>query len=263
MEQKISSLVAASKPWTPLASPTPPIFLPASLGGQQFALIHAAVTSTATLGAAQVSGTEQTHSAVLGKVAGRFHLHDDMIGITNAAHSLVLLGTAGLGRKISHAPQQRRPGPAQFRPRLCRRCRRLLRAHFISLGLAANFITNLNADITDFEAAITAKGTGAGRAGRRHRRIGRRRAQSRRGAARPQNHRARTPTKTIRPNSPNGPPPATWKNTRPCRAPNRRPPRHRRNKSKRRRRGIFVVIRFVKITSSVGAAYSDVAPDGA
>src|ERR1035437_548137 len=94
MEQKISSLTAALKTTDAFGIANAADFLPASLGGQQFALVHTFVTSIATLGAGQVSGTEQTHSAVLGKVACRFHLHGDLIGITNAAHSLVLLGNA-------------------------------------------------------------------------------------------------------------------------------------------------------------------------
>jgi len=35
-------------------------------------------------------------------------------------------------------------------------------AQFISLGLDANFITNLGTDITNFEASISAKGAGVG-----------------------------------------------------------------------------------------------------
>ena len=96
MEQKITSLTAALKTVDAFGIANAADFPVASLGGQQFALVHTAVTSTATLGAGQVSGTEQTHSGVLGLVAGRFHLREDMIGITDAVHSLVLLGTPGL-----------------------------------------------------------------------------------------------------------------------------------------------------------------------
>jgi hypothetical protein len=104
MKQKISSLVATFKNSDAFGIKYAADFPPASLGGQQFTLVHTAVTSTAGLGATQVSGTEQTHSAVMANVPGRFHLHDDMIGITNAAHSLMLMGNKHHHRrKIPHA----------------------------------------------------------------------------------------------------------------------------------------------------------------
>jgi hypothetical protein len=161
MEQKISSLVATFKTVDAFGIKYAVDFPAASLGGQQFALVHTAVTSTAGLGATQVSGGEQTHSAVLAKVAGRFHLHDDMIAITNAAHSLLLLGNTTIAGKFlmphSNGDQALLNSARAFAADAV-----AFTAQFTSVGLPATFITQLNADITAFEAAVTTKGTALG-----------------------------------------------------------------------------------------------------
>ena len=157
MKQKISSLVAAFKTADTFGTKYAADFPPASLGGQQFALIHTAVTSTAGLGATQVSGGEQVHSAVLAKVAGRFHLHDDMIAITNAAHSLVLLGNPAIGGKFL-MPHNNGDQALLNAARAFAADAVAFQAAFVSVGLPATFITQLNADITAFEATVTTKG---------------------------------------------------------------------------------------------------------
>jgi hypothetical protein len=158
MKQKISSLESALKTTDAFGIKYAADFLAASLGGQQFALIHTAVPLLSGLGATQVSGTEQTYSAILAKVAGRFHLHDDMIGITNAAHSLVLLGTDGLAGKFlmphSNGDQALLNSARAFAADAV-----AFAAALISVGLPATFLTQLNADITAFESLITTKGT--------------------------------------------------------------------------------------------------------
>ena len=158
MKQKISSLLAASKTADAFGLANAADFPPASLGGQQFAIIHTFVTSAAALGAGQVSGEEQTHSAVLGKAAARLHLHDDLIGITNAAQSLVLLGNTAIGGKFlmphSNGDQALLNSARAFAADAV-----AFSAALISVGLPADFITHLNADITAFESLITAKGT--------------------------------------------------------------------------------------------------------
>jgi hypothetical protein len=161
MKQKISSLESALKTTDAFGIKYAADFLAASLGGQQFALIHTAVPLLSGLGATQVSGTEQTYSAILAKVAGRFHLHDDMIGITNAAHSLVLLGTDGLAGKFlmphSNGDQALLNSARAFAADAV-----AFQAQFVSVGLAATFITQLGTDITAFEAAISTKGAALG-----------------------------------------------------------------------------------------------------
>lgn len=158
MKQKISSLVATFKTVDAFGIANAADFLAGSVGAQQFALIHTAVSSTASLGANQVSGTEQTHSAVLGKVACRFHLHDDMIGITNAAHSLVLLGNTAIGGKFM-MPHSNGDQALLNSARAFANDAAAFSAALISVGLPATFLTQLNADITDFEGLITTKGT--------------------------------------------------------------------------------------------------------
>ncbi len=161
MKQKISSLVATFKTVDAFGTKYAADFPPASLGGQQFALVHAAVPLTAGLGATQVSGGEQTHSAVLAKVAGRFHLHDDMIGITNTAHSLVLLGNTAIAGKFL-MPHNNGDQALLNSARAFAADAVAFSDALISTGLAAGFITTLNADITAFEAAVNAKGSALG-----------------------------------------------------------------------------------------------------
>jgi hypothetical protein len=160
MQQKITSLVATFKTVDAFGIKYATDFPAASLGGQQFALVHTAVTSTAGFGATQISGGEQTHSAVLAKVAGRFHLHDDMIVISNAAQSLALLGTPIAGKFLmphSNGDQALLNSARAFASDAV-----AFTAQFTSVGLPATFITQLNADITAFEASISAKGAGVG-----------------------------------------------------------------------------------------------------
>jgi hypothetical protein len=108
-----------------------------------------------------VSGADAAHGGVVSKAAGRFHLHDDLMGITNAAHSLVLLGTAGLDGKF----RMPRSGGDQVLLNTARAFQTdapAFSAQFISLGLPATFITQLGTDITALEAAISTKGAGTG-----------------------------------------------------------------------------------------------------
>jgi len=161
MEHQIASLTAAFKTVDAFGIANAADFLPASMGGQQFALIHAAVPQTATLGAAQVSGADAAHSSVMSKVAGRFHLHDDLLGITTAAHSLALLGTAGLDGKFL-MPRSGGDQTLLNSARAFQTDAAAFSAQLISLGLPATFLTQLGTDITAFEASITAKGAGAG-----------------------------------------------------------------------------------------------------
>ena len=158
MEQKINSLVAAFKTVDAFGLANAAEFPVAGLGGQQFALIHTAVTSTATLGAGQVSGGEQTHSAVLGKVACRFHLHDDLLAIINAAHTLVLLGNPTIGGKFL-MPHSTGDQALLNSARAFAADALAFSAALISVGQAADFIAHLNADITTFEGLISTKGT--------------------------------------------------------------------------------------------------------
>jgi len=161
MEHQVTSLTAAFKTVDAFGIANAADFLAASLGGQQFALIHTAVTGIAGLGAAQVSGASSAHAEVMSKVAGRFHLHDDLLGITTAAHSLALLGTAGLDGKFL-MPRSGGDQALLNSARAFQTDAAAFSAQLISLGLPATFLTQLGTDITAFEASITAKGAGVG-----------------------------------------------------------------------------------------------------
>ena len=58
MNHQVTSLTSTFKTVDAFGIKYATDFLPASLGGQQFALVPAAVPLTATLGAAQVSGAD-------------------------------------------------------------------------------------------------------------------------------------------------------------------------------------------------------------
>jgi hypothetical protein len=161
MNKKVTSLAATFKTTDAFGIANAADFPAGSMGAQQFALIHAAVLQTATLGAAQVSGADAAHSSVMSKVACRFHLRDDLHGITDAAHSLVLMGTAGLDGKFL-MPRSGGDQALLNSARAFQTDAAAFSAQFITLGLDPNFLTHLGTDITDFEAAITAKGAGVG-----------------------------------------------------------------------------------------------------
>ena len=161
MKRKIASLTAAFKTASAFGVKYAADFPAASVGGQQFALVSAAVPQTATLGAAQVSGEESVHAGVLSKVACRFHLRDDLHNISEAAHSLALLGTAGLDGKF-RLPRSGGDQALLNSARAFQTDAAAFSAPFVSLGLHGDFLTHLGSDITDFETVITAKGAALG-----------------------------------------------------------------------------------------------------
>jgi hypothetical protein len=134
-------------------------FTAASMGGQQFALIHAAVPSTSTLAGAQSSGGSATKAGVKSKAVAYTLLHDDLLAITDAAHSLVKLGTAGLDGKFL---MPRNHGAQDFlnAARAFQTDAPAFSAAMIGLGLPTTFVTQLGTDITGYENAIAAKGAG-------------------------------------------------------------------------------------------------------
>jgi hypothetical protein len=161
MKHKISSFIATAKTVDAFGLKYAADFPADSTGGKQFAVVHAAVPKLAGLGANQVSGTEQTHSAVLGKSACHLHLHDDLIAITDAAHTLVILGNTTIGGKFLM--------PRSSGDQALLNAARAFAADagefsdaFISVGLPADFIAHLQADITTFESCITDKGNALG-----------------------------------------------------------------------------------------------------
>ncbi len=133
-----------------------------SVGGKQFALVKAAVTATSGLGATQVSAAGESHGSVLDEAALRLKLHGDLLGISTAAHSLVLLGTAGLDG-LFHMPRHDGDQELLNTARAFAADAAPFQAQFVTLNLAPTFIANLNTDIGGFETALKAHKTGGGK----------------------------------------------------------------------------------------------------
>ena len=130
-----------------------------SLGGQQFALISTAVPTTSNLAQVQASGGGQLKAGVKSKAVAYKLVHDDMLAITEAAHSLVLLGTAGLDGKF-HLPRNHGAQDTLNTARAFKTDAAAFSAGMISVGLDVNFLTTLDGHITAYETAISAKGSG-------------------------------------------------------------------------------------------------------
>lgn len=134
-------------------------FPPDSIGGKQFALITAAVPTTSTLAQAQVSGGGQLKAGVKSKAAAYKLVHDDLLAISAAAHSLVLLGTAGLDGKF-HLPRNHGAQDTLNAARAFKTDTAAFSAQMIELGLDADFLVHLDTHITAYENAIKDKGAG-------------------------------------------------------------------------------------------------------
>ena len=130
-----------------------------STGGQQFALVAAAVPQEGDLGAQQVSGERQKKAGVKSQAVAYLQLHDDLLQISNAAHSLALLGTPGLDGKF-HLPRNHGAQDMLNAARAFKQDAPAFSAAMIGLGMEADFLTHLDTHITDFENAIAAKGAG-------------------------------------------------------------------------------------------------------
>lgn len=159
MNQQITSLTATFKTVAAFGTKYATDFPPASVGGQQFALVTAAVPSTATLAQVQASGGHQAKTGVRSKGVAYKLLHDDLKAINDGAHSLVLLGTTGLDGKFlmprNHSTQDMLTAGRAFAVDAVP-----FTTQFISVGLPATFITQLTTDVGAYETAISAKGAG-------------------------------------------------------------------------------------------------------
>lgn len=136
-------------------------FPAASIGGQQFAKIAAAVTQTGALGAQQTSGGGDAHGGVLTKGTLRLLIHDDLAGINRAAHSLALLGTAGLEGKFrmphSNGDQVLLNTARAFITEAVP-----LKAQMTQLNLPADTLDTLKTLTDSFEAALKTKSDAIG-----------------------------------------------------------------------------------------------------
>lgn len=129
------------------------------IGATQFAAVAAAVTQTSNLGGTQISGKDTAHGAAMDKAATRISIRADLSAINHAAHSLALMGTAGLDGKFQ-MPRGSGDQALLNAARAFAADAVPFSAQFIQLGLPAGFIATLNADITALETANTAKAGG-------------------------------------------------------------------------------------------------------
>ena len=159
MDQQETSLLATFKNVAAFGSKYAADFPGTSIGAQQFALVTTAVTLASTLGAQQVSGHDAAHTGAMSKASARVLLHDDLLAITTGAHALVLLGTAGVAGKFllphNNGDQALLNTASAFATDAIP-----YTAPLVSVGLPANFLTTLAADIATLQSAIAVKGAG-------------------------------------------------------------------------------------------------------
>ena len=151
MEQKITSLINTLKTVDAFGEKYRADFPPKSPGGEQFALVGHTLSHIATL--CDASDDEQIHGGVLARAASRWHLHDDMIAISNAAHSIMLLGNATIAGKFL-MPRSNSDQALLKSARAFAEDAPAFASQFIALGLPANFINHLTLDTVLFEGAI-------------------------------------------------------------------------------------------------------------
>ncbi|MFO1487752.1 MAG: hypothetical protein U1F65_04670 [Verrucomicrobiota bacterium] len=151
MEHKITSLINTLKNVDAFGTKYRADFPPASAGGQQFAVVHHTLTHIATR--CDASDREQIHGGVLAHAACRWHLHDDLIAISNAAHSIMLLGNPAIGGKFvmprSNSDQALLKAARNFAEDAP-----VFASQFVALGLPANFIRQLTLDTVLFDGAL-------------------------------------------------------------------------------------------------------------
>ena len=161
MNHHDASLLATFKTTTDFGVKYAADFPTTGIAGQQFALVTSAVTQSETLGATQVAGVGQKHSGAISLAAARVQLHDDLVAIARAAHSLTLLGTDGLKGKFALSHNNSNQALINAANAFVTDATPLA-AQMIGVGLPGDFIAHLTADIATFQAAISTKTAGAG-----------------------------------------------------------------------------------------------------
>ena len=134
-------------------------FPPTSLGGQQFAKIAAAVTQTGNLGEQQLTAGADAHSSILSKATLRLLIHDGLTAINRAAHSLAMLGTAGLEGKFQ-IPHSRGDQKLVNAARSFITEATPFKARMVKLNLPVDFLDALKTEADAFETAASGKSSG-------------------------------------------------------------------------------------------------------
>jgi hypothetical protein len=124
----------------------------ASLGGQQFAIVTAAVPQAQGQAADQLSAKGDRGQAT--KTKGQIHpdLHDQMKAISESAHTLADLGTTGLDAKF-RMPRSGGHGALLTAARQFLKDATPMKTQFLSVNLPADFLDTLTQSISDFDNA--------------------------------------------------------------------------------------------------------------
>lgn len=127
-------------------------FPPASVGGQQFALVTAAVPQAQGQAAGQLSAKGDRGQAT--KTKGQIHpdLHDQCKAISESAHTLADLGATGLDAKF-RMPRSGGNGALLTAARQFLKDATPMKTQFLSVNLPADFLDTLTQTISDFDSA--------------------------------------------------------------------------------------------------------------
>lgn len=127
-------------------------FLPASVGGQLFAKVSAAVPQGQTQAADQLSGKGDRGQATKTKSQIHPDLHDQLKAISDSAHTPADLGTPGLDAKF-RMPRSGGHGALLTAARQFLKDATPMNAQFLSVNLPADFLDTLQTTITNFDNA--------------------------------------------------------------------------------------------------------------
>ena len=134
---------------------------PASLGGQLFAKIAAAVPQAQTQAAGQMSAAGARGQATQTKAQIHPDLHDQLKAISESAHTLADMGTTGLDAKF-RMPRSGGHGALLTAANQFLQDATPLKTQFLSVNLPADFLTTLQTTITNFNSATDDQSAGAG-----------------------------------------------------------------------------------------------------
>lgn len=135
-------------------------FPPASLGGELFARIKAAVTKMANHVAQQVSGSTSARQGTATKSMAREALREDLERLRRTARAMskTMPGIDSKFRIPRNATDQELIGTAQASAADAL----ILKNDFIRFAMPADFLDDLNEHIADFQTSLTTQQTGKG-----------------------------------------------------------------------------------------------------
>lgn len=123
-----------------------------SVGGQQFAIVTAAVPQAQSQAAGQLSGKGDRGQATKTKAQIHPDLHDQLKDIAESAHTLADLGVTGLDAKF-RMPRSSGNGALLTAARQFLKDATPMKTQFLSVNLPADFLDTLDQTIDDFDSA--------------------------------------------------------------------------------------------------------------